>query len=201
MTVQDSNHPYSESETGKLCPDSIQQGDSRGTWINLQNSDVTRRNNVSPWQGGRSKLSRLLSEKHNRKKVEHCEQSPRGGGMQDTSYINDHRPSKLIKKFDAMLSAQSSPPKSNTVHEIGFDDRKENLANDPWAKTPSGSDCPATAVSSTCRLMCPSSQIRPPIELEIGDQAQIFDLGAQRESDPAYVRKREILYLQLCMLT
>ena len=90
-----------------------------------------------------------------------------------------------------MLSVQSSPPKSNTVQEIEFNDRKVDATHDNWAKTPSGSDR-STAVGSICRLTRPSSQIRPPVTLRIEDQAQIFDLGTQRESVPAYARKGEI---------
>ena len=90
----------------------------RGYWINLQNSGATRRHNVPARQGNKSfhsKLSRLLSGKHSRKPVEHCEQSPRGGGVQGTSDINGRRFSNFIKKADVVLSVQSSPPESNTV--------------------------------------------------------------------------------------
>ena len=86
-----------------------------GHWINLQNSTVTRRYRATDTGSGRSKLSHLLSEKQSRKQVGYCEQSPRGGGAQGTSYINGRRPSNLIKKFDIVLSVLSNSPKNNTV--------------------------------------------------------------------------------------
>ena len=59
------------------------------------------------------------------------------------------------------------------------------------AKAPSGSNRSTTAVSSTCRLTFPNSQIRLPVEIGIKDQAQIFNLGAQCESAPAYASKEK----------
>ena len=110
---------------------------------------------MPPRQGiksGRSKLRSLLSEMHSRKPVDQCEQSPRRG----TSFINGRRSSNLIKS-DVMFFVQSSPQKSNTVQDVGFDDRRINPAHDTWAKTPS--------VSSTCRLTRPSVQISLSVEL------------------------------------
>ena len=88
---------------------------NRGHRIDLQHTGVTRKYNVSTRQGIKSshgKLSYLLSEKHRRKIVKYCEQSPRGGGAQGTSHINGYRPSNLIKKSDIVLSVQNSPPKN-----------------------------------------------------------------------------------------
>ena len=68
-------------------------------------------------KSGRSKLSRLLSEKH-------------------SSYVKGYNPSNLIKKSDVVLSVQWSPPENNTVQEVRFDNRRVDPAHDPWAKTP-----------------------------------------------------------------
>ena len=102
--------------------------------------------------------------------------------------ICSSRSSDLDKKSDIVLFVQSSPPESNTVQEAGFDDRRVDPAHDPWAKTPKVPDRSATAVSSTCCLLSPNSQYRPPDELGIKNQAQIFYLGAQYESGSAYAK-------------
>ena len=79
----------------------------------------------------RSNLSRLLSEKHSKKRVEHCEQDLCGGGAQSASNINGRRPSDVVKKSDVVLFGQSSPPEGNAVQEVGFDDRRLYPAHDP----------------------------------------------------------------------
>ena len=58
--------------------------------FDLQNSGVTRGNNVPTRQGikcNRSKFSRLLGKKHRSKLVEHCEEVFCGGGAQSATAI------------------------------------------------------------------------------------------------------------------
>ena len=55
-----------------------------------------------------SEASFLLSEKHSRKSVEHCEQGFYGSGEQSGSNINGLGTSDLIKNSDVVLSVQSS---------------------------------------------------------------------------------------------
>ena len=66
---------------------------------------------------------------------------------------------------------QSSSSKSYGVATVRFDNRRIDAEHVAWAKTPSGSDRSTAAVSSTSCHTCPSSQIRPSVELRIENQA------------------------------
>ena len=88
-------------------------------------------------KSGRCKLSRLLSEKRSGKPAEHCEQRPRGGGAQGTSYINGPELFNPIKKSE----------QQHCTSVVGFDDGRVDSEHDPPA-----SDRSNTAVSSSKRL-------------------------------------------------
>ena len=66
-------------------------------------------------KSSRNKLGYLFGNKLSRKPVKHCLKALCQGGVQSTGYINDRRPSDLVKKSDVVLFIHSSQPESSTV--------------------------------------------------------------------------------------